>query len=116
MSGAMVSAMSGKVRMFDSVKFPPVSVARTCTESVDAPAASAGASATKSCGNDALLDTTTPFTISSTLRTCTSSLSVRLIGSERPSMTCTPGVAGSASTMGLVMLTVGAMPAASKAR
>ena len=114
-SGAKTSGTTVSVTAFDSVTLPPVSVARTCTVTVLPALAIDGTAVNSSNGNARSLDTTRPLTSSSTLRTCTSSLTVGTMRSVEPSCTWMPAVTGSASTDSTAIDTCGAMPSVSKA-
>ena len=108
--GGKVSGTTSSTTALDSVVLPPVSVARTCTVTLLPPMAIEGIPAKSSNGKATSLETTWPLTSNSTLRTCTSSVTVGTIRSVAPSCTWVPGVAGSTSTASTDMLTVGATP------
>ena len=111
--GAKVSGTTSSTTTLDSAALPPVSVARTCTVSELPPLAMVGACVNNSNGNETSLDTTTPLTSNSMLRTCTSSVIVGSTRTVRPSSTCTPGAPGLASTPSTAIDTTGARPALS---
>ncbi len=116
-SGAKVSGITSKVREFDRVLLPPVSVARTRTSRVVAPATSWGAVAERSKGKETSLRATSPSNNSSTFRTCTSSSTAALNERTEPSTTWIPGEIESASiTEELSVTLVGACPWLSKER
>ncbi len=115
-TGGKVSLTTSKTTGALSVLLPPVSVTRTCTDSLLPPAAMVGVCAVKTKGNAGASATTTPSTSSSTLRTWTSSATVGRTVKLRPSRTCTPGVPGSASLASTWSDTTwGGTPLASKA-
>ena len=114
MAGGKVSGTTFSVTSSDSPALPPVSVARTCTVMVLPPLAMVGTWAKSSKGKAGSSDTTCPLTISSTLRTWTSSVTPGRTVSVPPSITCTPGVTGSASTALMAIETTGGVPWVSK--
>ena len=115
-TGGTTSGSKPNWRTFDKDELPPVSVTRTCTVACVPLVAMAGAIAKKSNGACKSFARTTPFTSSSTPRTCTSSVAVTRMEMELPSTTCVPGVPGATSVTVVEIAAVGATPWLSNAR
>ena len=115
-AGARVSRTTFREMELERLTLPPVSVARTWTVIVLAPAPKAGARAESSHGNNWRVATTRPLTSTSTPRTWESSVTSRRSGTAERSKTCMPGVTGSASAAVVEIVAAGGIPLVSSGR
>ena len=112
-SGATSSGIRSKVRT-SVVELPPVSKTSTVISAVSPTSAIRGAGKPRSNGADTSLSTTSPFTLTVTLRTCTSSVMIASSEIKLPSSICIPSVSGSRSSTLTTTSSVGATPFTSK--